>query len=147
MTFPPVRYCIHHGAYLGETCPGCRALIKKTLGGVPPASATQPPSKPAGLPHAKVTFDRAYGLIGGDRREAYGNYTGEAAYVADMWNAILKGGRVLPRHVPLMMCALKLVRQANGHRQDNLDDLCGYAGLAAELEAANPSPTPTPPAA
>jgi len=36
----------------------------------------------------------------------------------------------------MMMMALKLVRQSNRHKQDNIDDLVGYAGLLTELEEA-----------
>ena len=60
-----------------------------------------------------------------------------------MWNAIVKGCRIQPRHVPLMMIALKVLREANAHKADNIDDLVGYAGLLAELAATNPSTTAT----
>lgn len=87
------------------------------------------------LPHAKSTFDTAYSLIGGDRKQAYGNYTTEATHVANIWNSLLKGGPVLARHVPLMMICLKVLRESNQHKPDNMIDVCGYAGLSAELEA------------
>jgi hypothetical protein len=168
-TQPELHYCPRHAVIYLHRCYACDAIDNPNLthqewlrvqaakideqaklnrykmdageaAGVPPASATQPPPVVgAGLPHAKATFERAHTLIGGDRHDAYGDYSGEAAYLADMWNAIIKGGHIQPRHVPLMMIALKVLRESNRHSPDNMVDACGYAGLSAELEATNPS--------
>lgn len=87
------------------------------------------------MPTAAATFATAHKLISGDRKASYGDYNREAAWLAKVWSGILKH-EVEPRLVPLMMVALKLVRQSTGHKQDNLDDAAGYIGLAAEFEAA-----------
>lgn len=90
---------------------------------------------PHTLPHAKATFDRAHSLIGGDRRDAYGNVEESFARVALVWSGILGNRTVTAKEVCLMMTGLKLCREANAARQDNVDDACGYLGLLAELNA------------
>jgi hypothetical protein len=95
----------------------------------------QKSSTPPTLPHAKATFDRAYGLIGGERRDAYGAVEESFTRVAQVWSGILGNRTVTAREVCLMMTGLKLCREANAARQDNIDDACGYLGLLAELNA------------
>lgn len=87
------------------------------------------------LLHAKGTFDRAHSLIGGDRREAYGAVEESFTRVAKVWSGILGNRAVTPREVCLMMTGLKLCREANSAKSDNVDDACGYLGLLAELNA------------
>ena len=93
-----------------------------------------PPLTPT-LPHAKATFDRAYGLIGGERRDAYGAVEESFIRIAQVWSGILGNRTVTAREVCLMMTGLKLCREANAPKADNVDDACGYLGLLAELNA------------
>lgn len=124
--FPTVvcRKCDHIYLAKLDTCPFCLERAK----------LNEPPFAPSPTPHAAATFVEALRLIGGDRRADYGGYAAEAQHVAAMWNAILNSEAVQPRHVPLMMAALKLRREAVKHKADNLVDMCGYAGLLSELE-------------
>lgn len=71
-------------------------------------------------------------LIHGDRNNSYGSYERESERIAKGWSLIL-GIEVKPEQVPLMMIWLKVSREAFRHKQDNLVDIAGYAGLAAEL--------------
>lgn len=68
-------------------------------------------------------------LIGGDRAETHGDYTVEAARIADLWGAILDIV-IEPETVPLLMVALKLAR-ASGKGRLNRDDFVDMAGYAA----------------
>lgn len=94
------------------------------------------PVVPSTLPHAKATFDRAFKLIGGERRTQYGDVQTSFARIALTWSAVL-GVTVTAQQVALCMMGLKMCREANGHKEDSIDDLVGYAGLLAELEATN----------
>lgn len=69
----------------------------------------------------------AYRLVGGDRRAAYGHPREDFTRTGRMWGAILEIGDVSPEKVGLCMAALKISREVNAHKRDNLVDLCGYA--------------------
>lgn len=71
-------------------------------------------------------------IINGDRRDAYGDVRKSFAAVAETWGDILHVD-VTPQQVALCMVALKLHREANSHKRDNLIDLCGYAALLDQL--------------
>jgi hypothetical protein len=93
------------------------------------------------LPHAHALFEEAEQLINGPRKSAYGHYTDEAKAIAAMWTELLRdvlrdGARIEPRKVPLMMIAMKLNRMKVKAHHDSVADTVGYAGLLAELEAA-----------
>lgn len=86
----------------------------------------------------------AHELIHGEKRDTYGEYNTEVVNVAAGWSAIT-GSVIQPRHVPLMMAWLKIIRESYQHKRDNLIDLCGYAELADELVNAFPQqPSPNP---
>ena len=75
-------------------------------------------------------------LTGGDRQDDYGHPRDDFAKTALMWTGILRdklreGESVGPGDVPLCMIAVKLARQTNKHKRDNLVDIAGYARTAA----------------
>ena len=70
---------------------------------------------------------RAYNNIYGDRGEAYGHPLDDFARTARMWGAIL-GVRITPEQVALCMICLKISRECNEHKEDNLIDGAGYFG-------------------
>ena len=72
-------------------------------------------------------------LINGDRREAYGDVRWSFEAVAAGWAQILKAP-VTAEQVALCMVWLKVMREVNGPKRDNLVDICGYAGLAEKLQ-------------
>lgn len=65
-------------------------------------------------------------LVSGDRRNAYGHPLDDFTKTAAMWSAIL-GAPVTAEHVPLCMIAVKISRELNRPKRDNLVDICGYA--------------------
>jgi len=68
----------------------------------------------------------AQGLVHGDRNAAYGSPLEDFRRTAKMWSAIL-GVEVLPEKVGLCMIAIKISRECNKHKRDNLVDVAGYA--------------------
>lgn len=77
----------------------------------------------------------AHRLVYGDRADDYGDPRTEAQRIASGWSAIL-GCDVPAEAYPLCMAWVKIVRQVNRPKRDNLVDLAGYAGLAEKLEQA-----------
>ena len=82
----------------------------------------------------ETVLQEADRLINGDRREAYGDVRQSFESVAVGWSQIF-GASVTAEQVALAMVWLKVMREANAHKRDNLVDICGYAGLAALLRA------------
>ena len=77
-------------------------------------------------------MEEAERLINGDRRTDYGDVHESFMAVAVGWSRIF-GTTVTPQQVALAMVWLKIMRQVNAHKRDNLVDICGYTGLAAKL--------------
>jgi hypothetical protein len=71
-------------------------------------------------------LEEAQGLVYGERQASYGHPLDDFTRTAKMWGAIL-GCEVTAEQVGLCMCALKISRQVNGYKRDNLVDLAGYA--------------------
>lgn len=68
----------------------------------------------------------AHKLVHGDRGESYGSPLDDFSRTATMFNA-LKGTNLTAEDVAVFMMCVKLSREANRHKRDNLVDLCGYA--------------------
>jgi hypothetical protein len=86
------------------------------------------------MAHAHVLFEEAERTISGPRRGEYGDAKASFERIALTWSAVL-GVTVTAQQVALCMIGLKVCREANGHKHDSLVDICGYAGLLAEMEA------------
>lgn len=71
-------------------------------------------------------------LINGDRADAYGDAKESFENVAKGWSVIF-GKEVTGRQVGLAMTWLKMCRENNNHKRDNLVDLAGYAALIEKL--------------
>lgn len=71
-------------------------------------------------------LEEASKLVHGDRGEDYGHPIDDFTRTAAMWSAIL-GTEVSAEQVGLCMCAVKISRQCNAPKVDNLVDLAGYA--------------------
>ena len=65
-------------------------------------------------------------LVSGDRNAYYGHALDDFSKTALFWSAIL-GIQVTPEQVAMCMEAVKMSREINRHKRDNLVDLCGYA--------------------
>ncbi len=64
-------------------------------------------------------------LVHGDRNADYGHPLDDFSRTARMWSAIL-GVEVSPEQVGLCMVAVKISRQCNRPKRDNLVDGAGY---------------------
>lgn len=82
---------------------------------------------PVGEPKESI-LQEAENLIHGDRRGDYGHPLDDFTRTAKMWAAILGLTTVTPEEVGLCMIALKISRECNKPKRDNLVDVCGYAG-------------------
>ena len=79
------------------------------------------------LIHASESVcEEADRLVSGDRRNAYGHPLDDFTKTAALWSAIL-GVHVAAEHIPLCMIAVKISRELNQPKRDNLVDICGYA--------------------
>lgn len=89
--------------------------------------------EPQDIEDNKTLADEAYELIGGDRLEEYGDMRRSFENIGKVWSVLL-GIEVSAEKVALMMVGLKLVRENNKHKRDNLVDLIGYTALLGRLE-------------
>lgn len=60
------------------------------------------------------------------RGSDYGHPKEDFTRTAAMWSAFL-GVTITPLQVPLLMILLKVSREQHKHKQDNIDDIQGYA--------------------
>jgi hypothetical protein len=81
----------------------------------------------------KNCLETANEIINGPRRDAYGPVEQSFANTAKVWSIILKT-EITPLQVSMCMIALKLLREANKHSDDNLVDICGYTALAEKVK-------------
>lgn len=100
----------------------------------------------------ETILEEAQRLVHGDRGAAYGHPEDDYKATGEIWGAILErakwtGGPVDPRIACLMMCGVKVSREAGKHKRDNLTDLAGYAECAdmiAQRQASRVEPTKEP---
>lgn len=83
--------------------------------------------------------DEAKKLVLGDRNNSYGTPADDYAKTAAMWTGmlihLLKPGCVItPKTAVLMMAALKISREMNRAKPDNLIDAHGYLDCAEWIE-------------
>lgn len=75
---------------------------------------------------SETTLQEAQRLVHGDRGAAYGHPLDDFNRSAKMWSAIL-GITVTAEQVGLCMIAVKISRQCNKPKRDNMVDAAGYA--------------------
>jgi hypothetical protein len=66
-------------------------------------------------------------LVSNDRGNDYGPPKHDFLKTAKLWEVILGIENIKPEQIGLCMIALKLSRELNKHKRDNLVDICGYA--------------------
>lgn len=71
-------------------------------------------------------LNEAERLVHGARNVDYGHPLDDFGRTAKMWTAIL-GVPITAEQVGLCMCAVKISRQCNRPKRDNMVDLAGYA--------------------
>ena len=67
----------------------------------------------------------AENVVYGDRQADYGSVTENFSNIARLWSVLLKV-EVTPNQVALCMVQLKIARQLNKSKMDNLVDIVGY---------------------
>jgi hypothetical protein len=70
-------------------------------------------------------LETANQLVSGDRQADYGHPIDDFRKTAMIWGAIL-GIDVTPEQVALCMVGVKISREVNKHKADNIVDGCGY---------------------
>lgn len=91
----------------------------------------------AAEPFPAAEFDRetileeAQRLVHGNRGADYGHPIEDYTRTGRIWGAILGIPDIDPRLCCLMMAAVKVSRECNKHKRDNLTDLAGYAECAS----------------
>ena len=78
----------------------------------------------------ETILDEAQRLVHGHRGADYGHPIEDYTRTGRMWGAILGIPDIDPRICCLMMAAVKVSRECNKHKRDNLTDLAGYAECA-----------------
>jgi len=78
-------------------------------------------------------------IINGERQDTYGNPEDSFTVIADYWTIFLKSklklGVVLDmKDTALMMVLLKIAREQNQGKRDNLVDAAGYLGIAGDMK-------------
>lgn len=76
---------------------------------------------------AETVLEEAQRLVYGDRGADYGHPLDDFSRTAQMWTAIL-GTTVTAEQVGLCMIGVKISRQVNHPKRDNMTDAAGYAG-------------------
>ena len=74
-----------------------------------------------------------------ERGLQYGDPSECFLQIAEIWTTLLRGKlapgqRLSASDVGLLMASLKIVRQANTHKRDNLVDAIGYLTIVSRLE-------------
>jgi hypothetical protein len=83
-------------------------------------------------------LEEAHRLVYGARHKSYGHPKDDFDCAIKIFNAYLKRKYNLTvpldaTDVPLFMVAVKMSREANGHKRDNLVDLCGYVATLERI--------------
>lgn len=81
------------------------------------------------MPSNETILEEAQRLVYGDRNKDYGSPLSDYTKVAKLWSIVL-GTEITPLQAALCMCCIKISREVNKHKRDNLVDLAGYAAVA-----------------
>jgi len=88
-------------------------------------------------------IEEAIGLVHGARQESYGHPYDDFSRTGRMWGAILGIPDVAPDKVGLCLAAVKISREVNAPKRDNLVDLAGYAETVALIRERENVTVPT----
>lgn len=80
---------------------------------------------------SETILQEAQRLVHGDRQAAYGHPADDFAKTAALWTVVFgselkPGGRITAQQVALAMVCVKISRQLNAPKRDNLVDGAGY---------------------
>lgn len=85
------------------------------------------------LPRETI-LEEAERLVAGDRETSYGHPLIDFARTGRIWGAMLDLDDIPPRTVALMMVGVKLSREMNAHKRDNIVDIAGYARTVERID-------------
>ena len=77
-------------------------------------------------------LQEADALVNGDRAKDYGHPSKDFKKVARLWSVVIDA-EITPEQVGLCMICLKISREINRHKRDNLVDIAGYAATIEKL--------------
>ena len=92
----------------------------------------------------KILTD-AQKIVCKDREKQYGSPEDSFTQIAELWNAYLYPGQtpsLQAKDVGMMMILLKVARESNRHKEDNLIDIAGYAACVGDLKTYTLVPPP-----
>ena len=79
-------------------------------------------------------LDKAHNCVCGKREQDYGKPEDNFRLIADLWSDYLRGIRLTPKDVAMMMVLLKVARVRDGGGSgDSFVDIAGYAACAGEV--------------
>jgi hypothetical protein len=118
-------------------CDFCGTLGKtlhcvKLIHPIPLKYKTETEIKNLTMEKEKTVLQEANDVIYGDRQADYGSATENFSNIAKGWEILLKT-KVTPEQVGLCMIWLKMARQMNVNKRDNIVDIAGYAGCMEKL--------------
>lgn len=104
--------------------------------------AIEPPSVSAKKPAIPTVLEEANTIIFGDREQTYGHPAKNINNIARQWSLYLeqKHGLIMDisaEDVCWMMVTLKMARQINSSKRDNLVDAAGYLALIDRIDKGN----------
>lgn len=87
---------------------------------------------------------KALDVINGERQDQYGDPEDSFGKIAEYWSTYIQsmvppkftGEDVIylgAKDVAMMMALLKIAREANQHKEDNIVDAIGYLALAGDM--------------
>lgn len=85
-------------------------------------------------PVEKSILQEAEEIINGSRAEDYGSVTENFTKIAVGWKEIFSDGNFTPRRVALAMVWLKICRDVNTPKRDNLVDSIGYVACVEKMD-------------
>lgn len=86
--------------------------------------------------NSESILQEAERLINGDRRGSYGHPLDNFTNTADLLNTFLHAKlktKLTAEDVAMIMVLLKLAREMNAHKRDNLTDAAGYLGCLEKV--------------
>ncbi len=86
------------------------------------------------VPTPKDLAERAIGLVYGERNDDYGHPADDYGRTAALWSALI-GHEITAYQAALMMVLVKLSREMNAHKDDNMVDAHGYLLVAGRILA------------
>jgi hypothetical protein len=106
-------------------CDVCYYLANQGLGYCTDHNGHNPSYNNGYRPIDHTLLEEAGYLVSADRQQTYGHPAKNFAETAALWSVVL-GIPVAPEQVALCMVQVKIAREINLHKRDNIVDAIGY---------------------